>query len=138
LPKNKSASALISPDKRWRDLTSVLATRRKVPKRPRGARVLELDVKFISLKVIPKAKFYNFLNIKKDTRFPECPRASFKFYNIVSPVCQLLHTLLQPCIPSRLSSTQDSVEPLFVKRRFGRSPVLLINRNYLILKHWLL
>jgi len=43
----------------------VLATRGKVPKRPRGARVLELDVKFIFLKVIPKAKFYNFLNTKK-------------------------------------------------------------------------
>ena len=43
----------------------MLATRGKVPKRPRGARVLELDVKFIFLKVIPKAKFYNFLNKNK-------------------------------------------------------------------------
>ena len=45
----------------------MLATRGKVPKRPRGARVLELDVKFIFLKVIPKAKFYNFLNKQKTT-----------------------------------------------------------------------
>ena len=43
----------------------MLATRGKVPKRPRGARVLELDVKFIFLKLSPKRNFIISLTIKK-------------------------------------------------------------------------